>query len=56
MKVNPGDHIVGMQYQGITFAWEDVTVLVHAEPKRSSYFRRLGAALPAVLCATTRRS
>ena len=39
MKVNPGDHVVGTQYQGITFAWEDVTVLVRAEPRRSYYFR-----------------
>jgi hypothetical protein len=39
MKVNPGDHVVGTQNQGITFAWEDVTVLVRAEPRRNYYFR-----------------
>jgi hypothetical protein len=40
MKVNPGNHIVGTQYQGIALAWEDedVTVLVRAEPRRSYYF------------------
>jgi hypothetical protein len=39
MKANPGDHIIGTQYQGITFAWEDVSVLVRTEPRRSYYFR-----------------
>lgn len=39
MKVDPGDHIVGTQYMGLTFAWEDVTVLLRAEPGHTYYFR-----------------
>ena len=39
MKVNPGDHIVGIRYRSITFLWEEVTVLVRAEPRQSYYFR-----------------
>jgi hypothetical protein len=59
MKVDPGDHIVGTQYQGITFAWEDVTVLVHVEPRRSYYFRidpALGQALINVITPEARRA
>ena len=39
IKVDPGDHIVGTQYMGITFGWEDVTVLVRAEANGRYYFR-----------------
>lgn len=39
VKVDPGDHIVGTQYMGLTFGWEDVTVVVRAEPKGRYYFR-----------------
>jgi len=36
MRVNPGDHIVGIQYRSITFSWEEVTVLVRAEPRQNA--------------------
>src|SRR6059036_694613 len=56
MKVNPGDHIVGIRYRNITFLWEEVTVLVRTEQRQSYYFRiDPGYAHPLVNAVTLRR-